>query len=128
MLIFHTVSTSTKEKKIISLYPTRRTKIELSKIQFDKSFPFGEFPKVFYFSMAVVFFSFINDTIIILRRRIVTIARCKDLAVFLSLLFYVKSILADFKSPKTAIITILEALNFDFLGNSYYKCEKIPKN
>ena len=37
--------------------------------------------------------------------------------IFLSLWFYVKSILADFRRSKTAILTILEALNFDFWKN-----------
>ena len=40
-----------------------------------------------------------------------------NLAIFLSLWFYVKSILADFWRSKTTISTILEALNFDFLKN-----------
>ena len=37
-----------------------------------------------------------------------------NLAIFLSVNFYVKSILADFRRTKSAILTILKALNFKF--------------
>ena len=38
-----------------------------------------------------------------------------------------KSILANFKQSKTVVLTIFEALNFDFLGTfDIFKCE-IPK-
>ena len=39
---------------------------------------------------------------------------CRNLAIFLSVWFYVKSILADFRRSKTAVLTILEAMNFEF--------------
>ena len=38
-------------------------------------------------------------------------AHCGNLRIFLPLRFYVKSILTDFRSSKSAILTILEALN-----------------
>ena len=40
-----------------------------------------------------------------------------NLSILLPLWFYVKSILADFWWSKTAIWTILEALNFEFYEN-----------
>ena len=42
------------------------------------------------------------------------IAQCGDLAIFLPLWFYVKSILAYFTRAEPANLTILEVLNFDF--------------
>ena len=42
------------------------------------------------------------------------ITQCGNFRIFLSFRFYVKSILAHFKRSKTAISTILRALNFDF--------------
>ena len=39
-----------------------------------------------------------------------------------------KSIVADFRRLKTAILTILEALNFDIQENSYLEMSKIGKN
>ena len=41
-------------------------------------------------------------------------AQCENFSIFLSLRFYVKSILGIFWNLKTAIITILKAKNFDF--------------
>ena len=45
------------------------------------------------------------------------VSQCGNLAIFLSLWFYVKLILADLTGSKTVILTILEALNFEFFGN-----------
>ena len=45
------------------------------------------------------------------------IPQCGNLAIFLRLWFYVKSILADFRRSITTVLTILQALNFDFLEN-----------
>ena len=54
---------------------------------------------------------------------------CGNLAIFQPLCFYVKTILADFTGSKTAILTILEALNFDFLGIfDIFKCEILHKS
>ena len=47
---------------------------------------------------------------------------------FSCLWFYVKSILADLKRSKSAISTVLKALNFDFLRISQLKISKNPKN
>ena len=47
------------------------------------------------------------------------ITQCGNFRNFLSPIFYVKSILADFKRSKTVILTILEALNFHFFGIMY---------
>ena len=55
----------------------------------------------------------------------ITESQCGHFTIFLPLRFYVKS-----KSgvTKTAILTILEALNVDFLGKiSHFKVSKIPK-
>ena len=41
--------------------------------------------------------------------------QCGNFRIFLLFRFYVKSILADFKGSKTDVLTILKALNFDFL-------------
>ena len=41
-----------------------------------------------------------------------------------TLWFYVKSILADFRRPKTAILTILEALNLDLWEFLHFKMSK----
>jgi len=48
--------------------------------------------------------------------------QCGNLAIFLPLI-YVKFILTDFRMSINAILTILEALNFDF----WKKCQKFPK-
>ena len=42
---------------------------------------------------------------------------CGIFAIFLPIWFYVKSILVDFRRSKTAILTILKVLNFDFWKN-----------
>ena len=39
-----------------------------------------------------------------------------------------KSILADYRRAKTAIITFLEALNCDFLVISHFQMSKFPEN
>ena len=44
------------------------------------------------------------------------------------LTFYVKSILVDFRRSKTAVETILEALNFDFWKNFTVEILKVLKN
>jgi len=49
--------------------------------------------------------------------------QCGNFRVFLPLGFYVKSIFADFKKSKSAILTILEALTFDFWG--YFTFENV---
>ena len=41
--------------------------------------------------------------------------------------FYMKFILVDFRSSKTVIFVILEALNFDFWGFHNWKCQNFPK-
>ena len=41
-------------------------------------------------------------------------AQCGNFMIFLSLRFYVKSILGHSRSAKSAILTHLEVLNFDF--------------
>ena len=46
---------------------------------------------------------------------------------FLQLWFYVKSILVDFRRSKTAVLTILEALNFDFWKNFTLENVKSPQ-
>ena len=56
--------------------------------------------------------------------------QCGNLAIFLSLWFYVKSILAEFRRSKNAILTILEALDFDFWKNliiAICECHRFPK-
>ena len=56
------------------------------------------------------------------------IIQCGNLAIDL-LWFYVKSIVADFRRLTTLILTILEALNFDFFGKiSHWNVSTIPKN
>ena len=45
------------------------------------------------------------------------ITQRRNLAIMLWLWFYVKSILADFRRSRTAVLTIMEALNFDFWKN-----------
>ena len=54
--------------------------------------------------------------------------QCGNLANFLPLRFYVKSVLAAFKRSKTAVLNILEALNFDISEITHLKMLKIPKN
>ena len=49
-------------------------------------------------------------------------------AIFHPLRFYVKSILADLRRSKTAILTILKALNYDFGTFKLVKMSKIPIN
>ena len=39
-----------------------------------------------------------------------------------------KSILADFRRSKSAFLTILEALNFDFWKNVTLEMSKVPEN
>ena len=56
------------------------------------------------------------------------LAQCGNLAIFLPLWFYEKSILADFRRLKTVTLTILEAFSFDFLVISHLKMSKISKN
>ena len=51
-----------------------------------------------------------------------------NLAIFLTLWFYVKSILADFRMSKTVVLTILEGLKFELLGISHLKMSKVSKN
>ena len=51
----------------------------------------------------------------------VDIKVCENLAFFLPLWFSVKSILAYFRVSKTAVRTILNALNFDFWKPSHLK-------
>ena len=53
---------------------------------------------------------------------------CGNLKIFLPLWFYVKSILADFRRSKTVVLTILQALNFDFWKNLTLEMSKVPKN
>ena len=48
--------------------------------------------------------------------------------IFLQLKFYVKSIMANFESQKTNILTVLEGQNFDFGKIQVYKIAKIPLN
>ena len=55
------------------------------------------------------------------------IPQCKNLAIILPFWFYVKSILADFRRSKTAILTILEALNLYFGDFHTRKCHHFPK-
>ena len=57
----------------------------------------------------------------------VDIPKYGNSAIFLSLWFYVKLILADFRRSKTVILTILEALNSDFLRIHTWKCQKYQK-
>ena len=47
----------------------------------------------------------------------VDIIQCGNLPIIMPLWFYVKSIFADFRRSKTAILTILKALNFVFWKN-----------
>ena len=54
-------------------------------------------------------------------------SQCGNLAIFLSLWFYLKSILAYFRGSKIAILTILEALNFEFWEFHGWKCQKYQK-
>ena len=51
-----------------------------------------------------------------------------NLALFLPLKFYVKSIFAYFRRSKTDVLTILEGLNIEFMGISHLKMSKFPKN
>ena len=56
-------------------------------------------------------------------------AQCEKLAIFLSLWYYVKSMLADFRGSKTAILTILAAMNFEYLESfDIFKCEISKKS
>ena len=52
---------------------------------------------------------------------------CGNVAIFLPLWFYVKSILADFWRSKTAVLTILYPWILIFGKNSHLKCQKFPK-
>ena len=62
-----------------------------------------------------------------LKRFKVSTVQCGSLTIFLPLFFYVTSILADcdFRRSKTANLTILAVLNFEFLAifGNFYKCE-----
>ena len=51
-----------------------------------------------------------------------------SIEIFLPFWFYVKSILAVLSRLNSAILTILKALNFNFLGISHLKMSKNPKN
>ena len=51
--------------------------------------------------------------------------QCGNLAISLPLRFYVKSILADFRRSKTAILFNLEALNIDFLEIAHLEMSPI---
>ena len=56
------------------------------------------------------------------------LSQCGNLANFLPFWFYyVNLILADLRRVKTAILTILQALGFSFLGTSHLKMSKFPK-
>ena len=50
--------------------------------------------------------------------------QCGNFTIFLSLWFYVKSIFGDSRSAKSAILTHLEALKFDFNRRSRIKMDK----
>ena len=52
------------------------------------------------------------------------VKQCWNLAIFYPILLYVNSILAYFKRSKSIILTILEALNFDFWEFYSWKCQK----
>ena len=55
--------------------------------------------------------------------------QCGNLAIFMPLWFYVKSILAVFIRSKTGVLTILKALNFHFWKKFHtWKCQKFPKS
>ena len=56
------------------------------------------------------------------------IPQCGNLAIFLGLWFHVKTILADFRRSIIAVLTILEALNFDSWKNFTLDNVKITKN
>ena len=52
----------------------------------------------------------------------------KSLSFSMSLWYYVKSTLANFRGSKTVSLTILEPKSFDFLGITHLKMSKISKN
>ena len=54
--------------------------------------------------------------------------QCGNFRISLPLRFYVKSILVIFEAPKIAILTILEALNFEYLEIFDTFIDEIPKN
>ena len=54
--------------------------------------------------------------------------KCGNLAIFLLLWFYFKSILPDFRRPKTDVLTILKTLKLIFGKISHLEMSKIPKN
>ena len=68
--------------------------------------------------------------------RVITRTQCGNFMIFLSLRFYVKSILENSRSAKSAILTHSQALNFDiyeilhFLKAEIYQINKVhsPKN
>ena len=62
-----------------------------------------------------------------LRISTLDITHCGNLAFFLPLWFYVKSIFADFRGSKTVISTILEALNLIFWEFHTWKFQNIQK-
>ena len=55
------------------------------------------------------------------------IPQCGNLAIFLPQWFYVKSILADFRRSKTAVLAILGLWILFFGKNSHLKCQTFPK-
>ena len=55
----------------------------------------------------------------------VDILQCGNLAIFLPLWIYMKSIFADFRRLRIAVVTILSALNFDFQKN--FTLENVQK-
>ena len=59
--------------------------------------------------------------------QVVTFPQSGNFAIFLPFLFYVKSILADFRRSKVAILIILEALNIEFFQNSKFIAAKMVK-
>ena len=55
--------------------------------------------------------------------------QCGNLAISLPLRFYVKSILADFRRSKTAILVNVAALNFEYwVIFDIFKCESTKKS
>ena len=55
--------------------------------------------------------------------------QCRNLAIFLPLWFYVKSILVDFKRTKKSRFNNFEGFEFWFLEKfPTWKCQKFPKN
>ena len=62
--------------------------------------------------------------------RVITRTQCGNFMIFLSLRFYVKSILENSRSAKSAILTHSQALNFDIYEIFTFwrlKCTKLTK-